>query len=90
MYVMNNTYDEQFGELEVLIRGYEMALSVNEVSEMGSQFIKGFGDFLRRKFHWSMSCGPFAAIKLESGSSEKAWFRFWELLDMYKLSLDEK
>jgi hypothetical protein len=89
MYVLNNTYDEQFRELEVLFLGYELALSNYNISEVGSQFRNDFGGFLRSKYHWSMSCGPMAAIRLEFESSEKAWFKFWELLELYKSSLSE-
>jgi len=51
MYVIKNAYDERFGELEVLTRGYKLALSVNDVSEFVSQFLQEFGDFLHLKFH---------------------------------------
>lgn len=87
MYVCNNTYEQQYRELQVLIIGYELALANHQIPEVGSQFLRCFGEFLNVEFGWSMSCGPLAAIEFEVGSPEKAWYRFWELLDLYKLSL---
>ncbi len=89
MYVLNNNYEQQYRELQVLIVGYELALETHKISEPGRDFMKRFGIFLNNKYGWSMSCGPLAAIEVECQCSEKAWFRFWELLELYRSSFDD-
>lgn len=83
MYVRDYSHEEMCWDLEILIRGYELAVDAHNI-ESDISFFKEFGDYLSNRFGWSMSCGPIRAIEFQKGSWEKAWEFFWVYLDEFK------
>ena len=61
-------------QLETLLIGYERALDAHDVRDDIRDFRTAFAEYLRGRYGWSMSCGPFSAL-IEN--SELAWERFW-------------
>ncbi len=90
MYVgySNAQRDEQLRGLELLIVGYGLAVQLHGVHDSGVEAYSGFADYLRDRFGWSMSCGPLAAIRQASDSSDDAWSSFWRLLSEFRASVE--
>jgi hypothetical protein len=49
--------------LEMLLHGYAIAVVAHGVNDPGGEFLRAFGDYLRDRFGWSMSCGAIDAIR---------------------------
>jgi hypothetical protein len=73
--------------LEMLLRGYELALTEHQISEPGSKFLSNFGNYLWTTHGMEQSCGPIRAIRHASATDEEAWTRLWTLLDEFKATL---
>jgi hypothetical protein len=89
MYVGGGPDDriEQMSSLEMLLRGYGWAVEINKAPEPVPDFFSGFSSWLKTRFHWSLSCGPMAAIQDHCKTPEEAWERFWTLVDEYRKEL---
>ena len=74
----------QLERLQMLLLGYGHAVRLHGRDDPGLDFVRSFGDYLRERMGWSTPLGPVATILLEIQPSEKAWERFWELIDDYE------
>lgn len=75
-------YFTRLSDLEAMIHGYRTALSNHRIDE-GVPDLMHFGDWLRRKTGWSMSCGWADAIARNVEPDVQAE-RFFELLKEYR------
>lgn len=71
---------EQLDALESFIAGYGAAVHQHRLDDEGFTMYATFPDFLRKRFGWSMSCGPISAIREHSNGDAAAWDLFWTLL----------
>jgi hypothetical protein len=90
MYVGGEASDRvgQLRDLQLLLHGYEIALSHHELDEQGAHFSRAFGRYLQERFDWSMSQGPIAAVINET-SPEDAWSTFWRLVHEFEAAASE-
>jgi hypothetical protein len=79
----------QLQNLELLLAGYALALRAHNLDETVEDFVRDFGEYLRRTRGWSASCGPVAAIRDAVGSDSGAWELFWRLVKEYRASFAE-
>jgi len=79
-----DTREIQLDRLEMLIVGYELALGVHRIAEPGGDFFRKFAEFVRESYGLDTTCGPIAAIKLNSATGEDAWRTLWTALRRYK------
>lgn len=89
MYVgaSNSERGEQLRNLELLLHGYAIAVDSHGLSEPVQDFPKAFAEYLYKRFEWSASAGPVAAIKDAAKSDEDAWQMFWKLVKDFRNSL---
>jgi hypothetical protein len=75
--------------VESMIRGYVFALNEHSIVETRApDFLSCFGDYLRKRFGWSMSIGPIGAILTEARTrSADPWRLFFSLLWSFEESL---
>lgn len=78
---------QQLRNLEVMLYGYSEALHQHQLEEPGRDFVRGFGEYLRSRFGWSMSVGPVEAVLARAESDEEAWNSFWRLISDYRSRL---
>jgi hypothetical protein len=76
--------DRRWAALEAMVIGYEYALREHSLKEAGSDFLNRFGAFLRGRFGWSMSCGPFFAIREHVSGDQQAFEEFWKLVAEFR------
>jgi len=86
MYVGGSDADRagQLRTLEVLLQGYAMAVNQHGLRDAVADFNRDFGSYLYRRFGWSMSTGPVAAILDVEADGDAAWERYWHLVDDFK------
>lgn len=76
--------DRRWVALEVMVIGYEYALREHSLNEPGTDFCNRFAAFLRGRFGWSMSCGPFFAIREHVSDDQQAFEEFWKLVAEFR------
>src|SRR5262245_16586861 len=75
---------KQLYNLDMLLARYGLALEQHGIEERVSSFHGEFGTYLRRRFAWSMSCGPIAAVRNASRDDDEAWERLWTLIEEFR------
>ena len=79
--------EKSLKELETLTRGYESALVIHRVEEFGTNFFPRFTSFLQVKgFKW-LHLGWALAISRRHRTPERAFDRFFKLLDEFRAGL---
>jgi hypothetical protein len=77
-------FAKSLDHLEAICHGYSVALSVHDIDEFGRNFNQRFGEYLYRRFRWSMCKGWAFAIESRTQSIEKAFERFFKLVDQFE------
>lgn len=83
----NSKRELQLYGLMIVIIGYTDALRAHDIDEPLKSFTGSFGQYLRKRFGWSMSEGPIGAILAQSPNADAAWDSFWPLLWDFERSL---
>ena len=69
--------DESLLQLELICRGYQVALSAHVISESGTDFNYCFGNYLQARFGWSSCQGWARAIQRHCRGKDRGWKRFF-------------
>lgn len=77
----------QLRDLEILLMGYGHAVVRHAIDDIGGEFLQRFGRFLADRNGWSMSAGPFAAVRTNSSTDEEAWQQLWCLIREFRQQL---
>jgi hypothetical protein len=80
----------QLQNLEQMLCGYSLALRQHRIEEPVTDFIREFGEYLRKTKGWSTSCGPVVAIIGEAGGDSEAWELFWSLVDEFRTTVEAR
>lgn len=74
----------QMRNIELLLHGYQYALSAHGIREDVQDFHAAFSRFLEESRGWETACGPTAAIRDAVDDEEQAWNLFWSLVDEFR------
>jgi hypothetical protein len=76
---------EQLRNLTWVLFGYQLAL--REMGTTGSDFLRGFGEYLMANHKCSAARGPVAAICELAEGEDEAWRLFWDCLNGFRTKL---
>ena len=79
----------QLRHIEMVLRGYGLAIDRHGIDEPGKDFLSAFDRYLREHRSWTAysGIGAIAAVQKHATSGEEAWKLFWELVDEFRDSL---
>lgn len=77
-------------DLEMLLHGYAIAVVSHGMQDPGGVFLGEFGEYLRGRFGWSMSCGAVDAIRRAAHDESAAWTMFWKLVGEYRKDIERR
>jgi hypothetical protein len=73
-------FGAHFDRLEMVISGYQQAVIVHGVQDVGVDLYAEFAAYLENRFGWNLRESAIRKIRRESPSDEVAWDTFWRLL----------